>query len=114
MSLLTVSDDLKTPPSRSGRVEPANDLELLDAYSRAVIGAAERVGPSVVHISTYREGRGRREGRGSGSGFVFTTNGYILTNSHVVNGADRVEVTLADGTKLPAEIWRSCVSGPRD
>jgi S1-C subfamily serine protease len=104
MSLLTVSDDLKTPPSRSGRVEPANDLELLDAYSRAVIGAAERVGPSVVHIATYREGRGRREGRGSGSGFVFTTNGYILTNSHVVNGADSVEVTLADGTKLPAEM----------
>jgi S1-C subfamily serine protease len=104
MSLLTVSDDLKSSAARAGRVEAVNDLELLDAYSRAVIGATKRVGPSVVHIATYREGRGRREGRGSGSGFVFTTNGYILTNSHVVNGADRVEVSLADGGKLPAEM----------
>jgi S1-C subfamily serine protease len=85
-----------------GRRVAADDGELLDAYSRAVTGAAERVGPSVVHLSVYQGGRGRGEGRGSGSGFVFTTSGYILTNSHVVHDADRVEVTLADGRKLPA------------
>jgi len=85
------------------------DDDLLDAYSRAVVSAAGRVSPSVVHIeSTHRgrpgEGRRSRGGRGAGSGFVFTTNGYILTNSHVVHDADRVEVTLADGDRHPAEL----------
>ena len=83
-------------------VEPVEG-DLLDAYSRAVIHAAERISPSVVHLTASRRGRGRREGRGSGSGFVFTSNGYILTNSHVVHGTDRVEVTLGDGRRLLAE-----------
>jgi S1-C subfamily serine protease len=85
--------------------EPNDDVMLLDAYSRAVVGAAERVGPSVVHIEARFGRAGRnRSNRGSGSGFVFTSSGYILTNSHVVHGADLLEVTLADGSQHEASL----------
>jgi S1-C subfamily serine protease len=85
-------------PSRDRRAEPPQDEGLLDAYSHAVVRAVEAARPSVVHI----EARGRQHGRGSG--FVFTSSGYILTNSHVVHDADRVAVTLTDGSKRPAEL----------
>ena len=73
----------KENEGNSSHVEPVEDGTLLDAYSRAVIGAVERVGPAVLHLQAS-DGKGRG---GSGSGVVFTPDGYVLTNSHVVAGA---------------------------
>lgn len=84
---------------------PKNDAYLLDAYSQAVIQAAESISPSVVKIEMWRDNAsGERGGGGSGSGFVITPDGLILTNSHVVHGAHRLHVTLADGFRTTAEI----------
>ncbi|HKY07076.1 MAG TPA: trypsin-like peptidase domain-containing protein [Candidatus Binatia bacterium] len=89
-----------------------SDAALLDAYSQAVVSAAEKISPSVVFIEiskaspAARSDRAQRprEARGSGSGFVFTPDGFILTNSHVVHGADKVVVTLSDGRRFDASI----------
>lgn len=80
----------------------ASDLELLDAYSRAVIQVVEDVSPAVVHIGRLQRVRGGWRPNGSGSGVVLTPDGYILTNAHVVSGAERLEVRLADGRTVSA------------
>jgi S1-C subfamily serine protease len=82
------------------------DEEILDAYSRAVIEVVERVGPAVVRVDRLRQSRRGRSSRneGSGSGFVFTPDGLILTNSHVVSGAEHLDVTTADGRSHEADV----------
>jgi S1-C subfamily serine protease len=91
------------PPVRED--EYLGDAELLDAYSNAVVRASKTVSPSVVKIDVLAAGRGGREtSGGSGSGFVFTPDGYILTNSHVVHQARRLQVAMQDGQSFTAEV----------
>ncbi|MBI3507694.1 MAG: trypsin-like peptidase domain-containing protein [Proteobacteria bacterium] len=83
------------------------DAQLLDAYSLAVTKAAERASPAVVNVEVSKPNPspfGPPVLRGGGSGFFFTSNGYLLTNSHVVRDARRIEATLPDGRKFPAEL----------
>src|SRR4051794_32612585 len=94
------------------RAPAAEDTAVLDAYSQAVVRVAESVSPSVVKIEAEmpapagarRARRGEEALRGSGSGFVFTPDGYVLTNSHVVSGARKLEVSLSDGRRLGASL----------
>ncbi|HEY1313849.1 MAG TPA: trypsin-like peptidase domain-containing protein, partial [Steroidobacteraceae bacterium] len=103
----------------SEQAEESSDEALLDAYSGAVIGALERVAPAVTFIEVVHKaapvgrgatprGRGapraNRPARGSGSGFLFTPDGYLLTNSHVVHGSDEITVRLNDDSRFSADL----------
>jgi S1-C subfamily serine protease len=86
------------------------DAPALDAYSQAVVGAVERIGPAVVSLGMARpapdrlQRRGMPELRGAGSGVIIAPDGYILTNSHVVRSAHRIEARLQDGRTVTAQL----------
>jgi len=83
----------------------SDTLELLDSYSRAVISVVEHVGPAVVSIAAGARRPGGAPGVvGAGSGVIFTPDGYVLTNSHVVHEATGLSVTLTDGSSLGATL----------
>jgi S1-C subfamily serine protease len=108
MSAPLPRDDL-LPDSRPGladpaaRIDPASDLQLLDAYSRAVVGTVDAAGPAVVSLS-LRGRPGRPARPGEGSGFLVTPDGYVLTNSHVVHGAPSISARLPGGDELAAHV----------
>jgi S1-C subfamily serine protease len=90
-------NDACNSPSSESKPTPPRDAELLDAYSQAVVRVVRQVGPAVVTVG--EPGRG-----GVGSGFVITPDGFALTNSHVVDGRDRLGVSTEEGDQLAAEV----------
>jgi S1-C subfamily serine protease len=85
-------------------IQQSEDL-LMDAYSHSVSTAAELLSRSVVNIEVKKlSGRSKQTDHGAGSGFVFTPDGYIFTNSHVINGAESIKVTLPDGRPIQATL----------
>jgi S1-C subfamily serine protease len=90
--------DRSIPPD--DRPRAAGDLDLLDAYSRAVVGVVESVSPAVVSLT----GRGEEQKLGSGSGFIIAPDGFVLTNSHVVGGRRRLVAETSDGDRVDAEV----------
>ena len=105
-------NDKTTEPIRIPEPTSAADAAALDVYSQAVIGVAKKVNPSAVNIEVRQCARGRpatdprlpQERHGSGSGFIFTPDGFILTNSHVVHHAAGIEATLSDGRRFRADL----------
>ena len=94
-------------PRSASPARGEGDAALLDAYSAAVVAASDRVSPAVVHVEVAQVARpaeGEAPRRGSGSGFVFTPDGFILTNSHVVHGARSIQVSFADGAGFDADL----------
>ena len=99
-SFVSGSDPVFTNPAQ----HVASEAEALDAYSRVVTQVAESVSPSVVRINVETEQRGRNGSGGSGSGFIFTPDGFILTNSHVVHGAKKIQVWTLDSGNFTGQL----------
>jgi S1-C subfamily serine protease len=91
------------PPPPAQSAAGADDSGLLDAYSRAVIGVVEKVSPAVLHVQVRADRMGRTA-QGSGSGVTVSPDGLVLTNNHVVDGAEEIEVSGPDGRGLRARI----------
>ena len=110
--MLQLLNDPAAHAVENPRPRDTSDAELLDAYSSVVVNAAERVGPSVAHLGVWTPQRpGSRRDRSApdtptvtGSGFVFTPDGFLLTNSHVVAGATRIRATFPDGSAHDAHL----------
>jgi S1-C subfamily serine protease len=92
----------ESSPSGTAMVNP--DVEALDAYSRTVMSALKAVSPAVVYIQVKLKGVRGQERSGGGSGFLFTPDGFIFTNSHVVHDAADINVILSDGREMPARL----------
>ncbi len=105
MFQLTATENPEMQPYQT----PSTDEVLLDAYSRSIVGVSKSVSPSVVQIKVNKKPVASRNPRrqqpfGTGSGFIISSDGFIVTNSHVVSNSTRIEVALQDGREFQAKL----------
>lgn len=100
MTHLPKIDGLEPSSNVSSQATTANDVAAFDAYSRTVIGVVEKIGPAVLHLQV-ENARGHG---GAGSGVIFTPDGYVLTNSHVIAGGKRITAGFPDGRSSGASV----------
>jgi S1-C subfamily serine protease len=93
----------ETVPTRASST-PLDDTPLLDAYSTSVSAAVDAASAAVVHLEVQHKRSDASPAGGSGSGFLLSPDGYVLTNSHVVHGGSSLHVHLADGRRLNADL----------
>jgi len=89
--------------------DPQQDRRLLDSYSDTITGVIDSIQGGVVHIQVEKQetdprSRQKRTAQSSGSGFIISTDGFIVTNHHVIEGADKIQVILSDGQVLNGEM----------
>lgn len=101
--LQLVSENGNALISQPNSLLPLDEMPLHDAYSNAAITAVEKVSPAVVKIDVKKRGL-QQDQYGSGSGFIFTPDGFAITNSHVVHGSDQLTVHLSDGRRFDATL----------
>ncbi|MGA7995918.1 MAG: trypsin-like peptidase domain-containing protein [Bradyrhizobium sp.] len=94
----------ENPQSPTVRSAATDDQALLDAYSNAVIGVTERVGPAVVRVETSSAGQDARGRGGIGSGIVISPDGLVLTNSHVVGSSKQIRLRDTEGIVTDARV----------
>ena len=85
----------------------AEDGLLLDSYSRTVVNVAKRASDAVVHLKVHTKNQRQNQqqpGQGTGSGFIISSDGLVVTNSHVIHGAERIEATLQDGRTFSGQV----------
>ena len=103
-NILNISSGDYREPNRGNLRKVEDDSHLLDAYSKVVVSTTEKVSPAVVNIKVWKKTRSKTGSGAGGSGFIISPEGFIVTNSHVVENNDRIEVELQDGRTFTSDL----------
>jgi S1-C subfamily serine protease len=102
--ILQISSETYSPQGDGDLRKVENDSVLLDAYSQAVVSSTEKVSPAVVNIKVKKKTRAGSGSQAGGSGFIISPEGFIVTNCHVAENNEKMEIELQDGRTFSADL----------
>jgi S1-C subfamily serine protease len=102
--VVQIANRVKDMPDQSSHLKVTDDSSLMDAYSQTVVSVTERVSPAVVNIRVSKTTRSRSGSDAGGSGFIISPEGFIVTNCHVAEQSDHIEIELQDGRSFQADL----------